>query len=80
MNNFIGGINHPINEKTTFEEMGAESLSDISLTDLLFFVKMVCLNVSKDYKADEELKWGDDFAEAAGHLQSAIEILQRWDV
>lgn len=69
-----------ITDKTTLtqlQEAGADRLSDIPLTELLEFIRNACLNAASDYEADEEMGWGDDFAEAAEATQRAIEAINR---
>jgi len=69
-----------ITDKTTLSELqkaGAVTLSDIPLTELLEFVRNTCLSVSSDSEADEDMNWGDDFAEAAEATQRAIEAIDR---
>lgn len=73
--------NRPIiTEKTTLAELqalGATTLSDIPIVELLEYVRNTCLNVAADTEADKELQWADVWADSAQHVQGAIESLNK---
>jgi hypothetical protein len=66
-----------LNSNTRLSELqnlGADSLGDIPLEELLAYVRHTCIEVSSDLK-DDNVSWSAEFANAAGHIQSAIDAM-----
>lgn len=71
-----------LTDKTTLAELqklGATTLSDIPMVELLEFIRYGCLQVSSDTildKEDEEMC--EAHALAATYVQGAIDVLNDW--
>lgn len=70
----------PITDKTTLaelQELGATTLSDIPLTELLEYIRHTCLQAAADTEADKGMGWAKDFIDASLQVQAAIESVDR---
>lgn len=59
------------------EALGARTLSDIPLNDLLIYVRNYVIEICQDTQACEEMEWGDDFAEILDNTEKSLEALAR---
>ena len=67
-----------ITDNTTLTELqalGATTLSDIPIAELLEYTRHICLSIAADNKADSEMGWGNNFTKAAIQIQGAIESI-----
>lgn len=76
MNDGNSLITKPIASNTTLKELeklGATTLSDIPLVELLSFVRNELLSMAKDNKSCEEEGWGPDVTKAAMLVDEAMD-------
>ena len=59
------------------QDLGATTLSDIPLNDLLIYVRNYVIELCQDTQACEEMGWGDDFAEILDNTEKSLEALER---